>query len=142
MSRIFKLTVLAYGLLISLVFGCSVYKASFQKGVHAYDVKACKNRYCLLSHGMRKVDSTVQENKIIETYVAPSRDPLLSGAFRATLHATMDVITYGLWEAIGSPVEGIILNSKHYIVAKATFSNKDIDSIDKLEIYNHLGVVK
>jgi hypothetical protein len=55
---------------------------------------------------------------------------------RAVGHGVLDVMTLGLWEVAGTPIEGSLSNDKEYIVAKATYSNKSTDDIKKLEIYN------
>jgi hypothetical protein len=130
----FKLIIIS----ISLIFssGCSVYKASCNDGISVSDIEGCKNRTCLLSKGMEIIDKKDEINgEYTEISKAIARKSDATYA-RAVGHGVLDVMTLGLWEVAGTPIEGSLSNDKEYIVAKATYSNKSTDDIKKLEIYN------
>lgn len=126
---------------ISLVYlsGCSVYKAASNEGVSVSDIEDCKHKGCLLSTGMEVIDRKEEANgEYIEISRAVARKSGLNYA-RAAGHGVLDVMTLGLWEIAGTPVEGALSNNRGYIIAKATYSNKCTDDIKKLEIYNAAG---
>ncbi|MEI8054767.1 MAG: hypothetical protein WCH10_02040 [bacterium] len=121
------------GLLLS---GCSVYKAASNEGVSVSDVSKCKTRTCLLSHGMEVIDRHEEKNgKYLETYRAVARK---SGATyaRAVGHGALDLMTLGLWEAVGTPVEGAMSNNRGYITLKTAYQRKGAEKIEKFEIYD------
>jgi hypothetical protein len=127
--------------LIALVniTGCSVYKAASNDGVAVSDIEDCKQRGCLLSAGMDIVDRKEEPNgDYVEISKAVARKSGLNYA-RAAGHGVLDVMTLGLWEIAGTPVEGAISNNRGYIVAKATYCNRCSEDIKKLEIYDASG---
>lgn len=138
-SMFLKTPLLFVGFAVFMTSGCSVYKAASNDGVAVRDIKTAKYKSALLSKGMERIDSV--ENKdgtITETYKAVARK---SGAnyVRAAGHGALDVMTLGLWEVVGTPVEGAISNNRRFIIAKATYANKASDDIQKLSIYDDSG---
>ncbi len=120
----FKLTIISVSLIFSS--GCSVYKASCNDGVSASDIESCKNRACLLSKGMEvinKKDEINGEYTEISKAIARKSDATYA---RAVGHGVLDVMTLGLWEVAGTPIEGSLSNDREYIVAKATYSKQQI----------------
>lgn len=122
---------------LSLIFlsGCSVYKASQNEGVQLKDFKGCTTRSCLLGQGFKKVDTRKQKNgDIIESYRAPAAK---SGATygRAAGHAVLDVMTLGLWEVVGTPVEGALSENRGFWTVKVTYSKNKDESIKAMTIY-------
>jgi hypothetical protein len=136
-----KLILSASVLMLTLLnlFGCSVYKAASNDGVSVSDVKGCQYKASLLAKGMERVDTKEHpDGKVTETYRAKARKNGLNYV-RAAGHGAMDVITLGLWEVVGTPVEGAISNNRHYIIAKATYPNKTTEEIEQLEIFDANG---
>lgn len=134
--RFFNYLVLAGVLGLS---ACSVHKAASNEGVSVSDVRKCKMRVCFLSHGMEIVDRHQEVGgKYIETYRGISRKTGLNYA-RAAGHGVMDVATLGLWEIVGTPVEGAISNNPGYVTAKASYASKESEDVETLDIYDAFG---
>ena len=131
-------------LILALAFltftsGCSVYKAASNEGVSVSDIEGCKQKGCLLSNGMEVIERKEEPNgEYIEISRAIARKTGLNYA-RAAGHGVLDVMTLGLWEVAGTPIEGAISNNRGYIVARATYGNKLSEDIKKLEIYDASG---
>lgn len=124
---------------LNIISGCSVYKAAENDGVSISDIESCKNKVSLLSIGMEVIDRREEANgEYIEVLKGMARKTGLNYV-RAAGHGCLDVMTLGLWEVAGTPVEGAISNNRGFIVAKATYANKDADEIKKLEIYDTSG---
>lgn len=125
--------------LIGFLTGCSVYKAASNEGIAVCDIKKCKYKGSLLAKGMERIDTIESPNgKVTETYRAKARKSGVNYV-RAAGHGAMDVMTLGLWEVVGTPVEGAISNNRHFIVAKATYANKSTEEIEQLEIFDANG---
>ena len=58
---------------------------------------------------------------------------------RAVGHGALDVMTLGLWEVVGTPIEGAISNNRGYITAHATYASKNSDVAKTVEIYDANG---
>jgi hypothetical protein len=136
-------TVKIYPLLLSTIVlmtaNCSVHKAASNEGVAVRDIRKCEIRGCFLSKGMEVLERREEKGgKYTETYRAKARK---SGAnyIRAAGHGVLDIATLGLWEVVGTPVEGAISNNRGYIIAHATYASKDSDTIEKIEIYDAKG---
>jgi len=130
------LFLIAYGLISS---GCSVYKAASNEGVSVSDVSKCKTRVCLLSHGMEIIDRHKEKNgNYVEIYRGMARKSGINYA-RAAGHGALDVMTLGLWEVVGTPVEGAISNNRGYITLRATYQYEGAEKIEKAEIYDANG---
>jgi len=126
--------------LLLVVCGCSVHKAASNDGVAFNDIKNSKYKSALLARGMERIDTVENKNgTVTETYRAVARK---SGVnyLRAAGHGAMDVMTLGLWEVVGTPVEGAISNNRPYIIAKATYADKTSEEIEQLDIYDHKGI--
>lgn len=129
-----RLFIIGFSLLLT---GCSVYKASSNEGISVVDIQNCKRKFCLLSHGMQCLEKTETEGIITEVYKAMSRK---SGVnyLRAAGHGVLDVITLGLWEVAGTPIEGAADNNRGYIIARTT-RNSDSDVFNSIEIFDEEG---
>jgi len=120
--------------------GCSVYKAASNEGVSVADIKACHYKNCLLSKGMSLIDSKEEKeaNTITYTYRAPARKTGINYV-RAAGHGVLDVMTLGLWEVAGTPIEGAVSNNNGYVIAKVTCMNTAPEEIATLEICDRHG---
>ncbi len=58
---------------------------------------------------------------------------------RAGGHAFLDVCTLGLWEIIGTPVEGALSNNRGFWVVKASYANPDTETIESMDIFSPEG---
>lgn len=131
---------LSYAALALFLSGCSVYKAASNEGVALSDVRKCHSKGCYLSLGMEILDKHTEKNgKYIETYRAKAGKSGFNYV-RAAGHGVLDVMTLGLWEVAGTPVEGALSNNRGYITARVTYTKKESDKIEKIEIYDAEGV--
>lgn len=133
----FKLTCILLSTFV--ISGCSVYKAASNEGVAVSDIKNCTREQCLLSHGMSVIDQKEDdEEQYVVTYRATARKS--GGSYlRAGGHAVLDVATLGLWEVVGTPVEGAMSNNRGYIVATATYNDRQSKEMIALQIYDANG---
>ncbi|MFN7709534.1 MAG: hypothetical protein ACK5O7_01020 [Holosporales bacterium] len=119
--------------------GCAVYKAASNEGVDVSDIDRCTTKACFLSHGMEIVDQhELNDGKYTETYRAMARKSGLNYV-RAAGHGVLDVMTLGIWEVAGTPVENAISNNRGFITVKATYAAKGNDKPELVEIYDAEG---
>lgn len=119
--------------------GCSVYKSSMNEGVHPDDFRGCLTKANLLSSGLTFVEGHYDDKgNYVENYRGRERDSS-SHYLRAAGHGLLDVMTLGLWEVAGTPIEGAIENNRGFLTVSATFSRKDASRVQKLEIFNRYG---
>src|SRR4051812_20091293 len=111
-----KLITLSGLLLATQLTACSVYMASTGNGgVDPVSLMQCKTRTCILA---KKADLVSQQKNaqgqlISEVYYA--KNPTRSSS-RAVMHGVLDVATLGLWEAAGTPIEGVANSSNTYTI--------------------------
>lgn len=79
-----------------------------------------------------------EDGQYMETYRAMARKSGLNYS-RAAGHGVLDVVTLGVWEVAGTPVEGAISNNRGYITARVTYPYKEADKLEKIEIYDANG---
>lgn len=126
-------------IIMLILSSCSVYKAASNEGISVSDITKCQTKGCFLSHGMEIVDRHQEENgKYMETYRAMARKSGLN-YLRAAGHGVLDVMTLGVWEVAGTPVEGAISNNRGYVTARVTYPYKEADKFEKIEIYDANG---
>ncbi|MFU7500446.1 MULTISPECIES: hypothetical protein [unclassified Candidatus Tisiphia] len=126
-------------IIMLILSSCSVYKAASNEGISVSDITKCQTKGCFLSHGMEIVDRHQEENgKYMETYRAMARKSGLN-YLRAAGHGVLDVVTLGVWEVAGTPVEGAISNNRGYITARVTYPYKEAEKLEKIEIYDANG---
>lgn len=123
---LFMVIVVSFFLLTS----CSVYMAAKKKGVSIEEISQCKTKSCLHSKGATLIDSKRNEDGIlIETYKV--RKPTGSTA-RAVMHGVLDVATLGVWEVVGTPIEGV-KGKEEYISIRVYFESDD-ETIKNVEL--------
>ncbi len=123
---------------------CSVYKASSNEGITVSDIKKCRTEGCFLSYGMdiiSKHDNDKDDNKLGQHVVVYRAIARKSGGnyIRAAGHGVLDVMTLGLWEIAGTPVEGALSNNRGYITAKVIYARKGDDIAHEVKIYDAYG---
>ena len=96
---------------IALVLGlmcvcpsCSVIKAAQKDGVSINQVQSSRTRDDILKLGAVVVDSeTFPDGELDrETYLIPMER---GSTVRAVMHGLLDIASYGIWEAAGTPIE-------------------------------------
>lgn len=111
--------VLAASACAVLLSGCAVAMAANQKGVDIETASACATRTCFLSlrDAVVMTSSTAPDGTMTETY----KILLHHGSVgRAVMHGVLDVATFGVWEAAGTPIEGSADKNK-YVILTAKF---------------------
>ncbi len=117
-------------LLLTSLSACSVYMASKKEGVDVADVSACKTRGCVHASGATLVSTDpVVGDELIETYKVRKAT---GSAGRALMHGVLDVATIGLWEVVGTPIEGSMNKEEH--VGLKVVSNKDSGEVKRIEL--------
>lgn len=120
--------------------GCSVYKAASNSGISVEDIQMCKTQECFLSHGMEEISHNESNHKCIKTYRAQAKKSS-SSYWRAAAHGVADVMTVGLWEVAGTPIESSISDEKKYILAKITYTDMTCIEPESIKIYDEKGFV-
>lgn len=84
--------------------GCSVYMASKKKGVDIDDILECKSTACVQSKGAHLLSTNKNaDGDIVEIFNVRKRT---GSSGRALMHGVLDLATVGLWEIVGTPIEG------------------------------------
>ena len=124
-------------ILVSMMLAsCSVYQASSDEGISPDCVIASKNRTDLLSCGMDLISArTLPDGKYLETYRGLASKSGLN-YLRALGYGTLDVLTLGIWEAAGTPIEGAISKEgRRYILATILYPRKGSTIVEQIRFY-------
>lgn len=109
--------------------GCAVYMAADKEGVDIDDVIACQTRTCLIARGAEPLAAM----KFDEPNIAAYRVRKATGsALRAFAHGVLDVATLGLWEIVGTPLEGALDKTRYYGL-KVAFA-ADGETINRMQV--------
>lgn len=100
-----KLSLLIMFLSIFMLTSCSVFMAAKKEGVSIDELTQCKTRACLISKGAIPINSKKNEEGILTEESYRVQKPKGSTA-RAAMHGVLDVVTLGIWEVAGTPIEG------------------------------------
>lgn len=94
-------------LLTLVLAGCSVFMAaSGEKDPHMYSIQRGSPRYVVeREFGAPRSDVLDEKGNSVCTYVFEVGDEPSGG--RAAMHATLDVLTLGIWEIAGTPMEAL-----------------------------------
>ena len=101
MKKLFLLILISIFLLPS----CSVYMASQKEGADVNEISQCKTRACILSKGATPFDDKKDENGVLLSEDYNVQKPTGSTG-RAVMHGLLDLVTLGIWEVAGTPIEG------------------------------------
>lgn len=83
---------------------CSVVMAANKEGTNISKVQHCKNRSQFIAKGGKIVSSERMPNgDLVELYQFTKERGSIGRAF---MHGVLDVWTLGLWEVVGTPMEG------------------------------------
>ena len=102
------ISVLAMVLLIN-INGCSVYMAAKQPDAKDVDLfKIGVPRAMLLAEfGLPTISETKDDGKKYEIFAFTQGYSAGAKGGRAVFHGAADVLTFGLWEVVGTPTEGV-----------------------------------
>jgi hypothetical protein len=78
------------------------------------------------------------DGRYVETYRAQARKSGVTYA-RAVGHGVADVATFGLWEVVGTPVEGSLSNNTGFITVKAFYPYKGASKLMYFEVFDAYG---
>lgn len=125
--------IILLSLLILSFSGCSVYMAGTKEGVTIEDISKSKSR----AEVIYKDDVEIVDTKRDENGNVLHEDYFLlkpQGSFaRAALHGLFDVMTIGLWEIIGTPVEQH-MGEKVYVPVRIYYGeNSEINKVEYLK---------
>jgi hypothetical protein len=104
--------------------GCSVHKAANQPGikdVNLFSVGTSRDQ--LIAEFGSPINSEIKDGKKVEIYKFVQGYSGGAKAGRAFFHGAADVVTLGLWELVGTPVEGAY--SGDNMAFKVTFDQND-----------------
>lgn len=104
---------------ILLLAGCSVYKASDLQGATVEDLTKCTQKDCFLGLGAQVLESRQNSDGTNDVVYKVKRKN--GNAGRALAYGVADLLTLGLWEIVGTPLEGYVSDSD-FIVFKATYA--------------------
>lgn len=109
---------IAIALLSTSLIGCSVYKASDMQGASVEDISKCKDKGCYLGLGSQILENRANTDGTTSVVYKVKRKN--GNAGRAFAYGVADVFTLGLWEVIGTPLEGYV-SDKDSIVYEVTY---------------------
>ena len=105
---------------------CSVAMAAKKEGTDISSVQQCRTRGQIISLGGKVVSSErLQNGDIVEIYQFTKERGSIA---RALMHGVLDISTFGLWEAVGTPIEGC--DSKEFFSVKVVYDrNENVKNI-------------
>ena len=119
-------------LFIFILTSCSVFMAAKKEGVSIDQLSQCKTRACLISKGAIPIDSKKNDDGILieETYQVQKAK---GSASRAVMHGCLDVLTLGIWEVAGTPIEGSKGKKEMYSIKVHYENGENIKNIELVQ---------
>lgn len=116
---------------VILTTACSVFMAAKKEGVSVEELSQCRTRSCVLSKGAvpNKTEKN-EQGEIIEAYTVQA--PKGSTA-RAVMHGVLDVATFGIWEAAGTPMEEAMGKKKYYSIKVIYDKDENVKKVELLQ---------
>ncbi|MCX8084653.1 MAG: hypothetical protein N3C60_07035 [Calditerrivibrio sp.] len=107
-------------------WGCSVYMASTSEGLKPLELQKglsrCSNRTCVLLMGPKVISSNKHaDGTTVEEYRFNIDDGSVQ---RAVMHGLLDLVTLGIWEIAGTPIESSRKKSS-YIFIRITYDKDE-----------------
>lgn len=115
--------------------GCSVQRAASDQGIVLEDVRSSKTKSDLLACGLTLLEVQHLPSGKREEIFKGRESKGGCGPVRAIAHGALDVVTLGLWEVVGTPIESEIENNTKWVVVKALYPNRFSDAIEKLDVF-------
>ena len=127
-----KLLCLIVLLFVFILTSCSVFMAAKKEGVSIDQLSQCRTRSCLISKGAIPIDSKTNDDGILieETYQAQKPK---GSASRAAMHGCLDVLTLGIWEVAGTPIEGSKGKKEMYSIKVHYENGENIKNIELVQ---------
>jgi hypothetical protein len=115
---------------VTILSSCSVVMAANKDGMTYEQIRNCRSRNQFLSKGVLVMNSDyLPSGELVEVYQVRQQK---GSTARAFMHGALDVSTCGLWEVVGTPMEGS-LTSKEYILFRVTYDqNQNVQNIELL----------
>ncbi|MDF2549551.1 MAG: hypothetical protein K0S07_618 [Chlamydiales bacterium] len=116
--------------MMCLTSSCSVYMAAKREGISIDEMRKVKTRGALLSLGATALSSKpLPEGGMAEEY----RIQVKTGSIaRSLMHGLLDVGTMGLWEVVGTPIEGSMGKDQSYPIRVYYNAEEEIQKIELL----------
>lgn len=115
--------------IVSTLTSCSVAMAARKSGTDVSKIQQVQNRNQILATGAEVIESKKNRyGNLVETYKIQKEK---GSTARAVMHGVLDVWTFGIWEAFGTPIEGSMLQ-KEYFVVKVTYDEDE--RVKKIEL--------
>ena len=119
MKKIIYLGLMSISLCV--LSSCSVVMAAKKEGTTVAKVQQCRTRSQFIAQGASIMSSERQANgDLIEIYRFKKERGSVARAF---MHGVLDVSTCGLWEVVGTPIEGC--DSDEYFCLKVTYDGEE-----------------
>lgn len=110
-------------LIAASLSSCSVIMAAKKSGTELQQIQSFRSRGQFISAGANMITSERCENgDLIEVYQYKTATGSIGRAF---MHGLLDVWTLGIWEVIGTPMEGC-LNEAEYFTIRVTYDQNEI----------------
>ncbi len=103
---------------------CSVVMAAKKEGVSIEKVQSAKTRsqfFAATNPYLLRCD-TNEQGQHVEIYRLQKER---GSAARAFMHGCLDVATFGVWEVVGTPIEGCSNQAEFYVV-KITYDDNEV----------------
>ncbi len=114
--------ILALFIVVSLD-SCSVIMASRKNGVEIHELQSCRSRGQFVSANPQVISTErLSTGELVEVYQFKQAT---GSKGRAVMHALLDVTSVGIWEVVGTPMEGYY-NQSEYFTIRVTYNESDI----------------
>ena len=114
-----------------IVSGCSVYMASKKEGVSIEELSQCRTRSAVLSKGAVPTKTEKNEQgEITEYYTVQAKT---WSTARAVMHGILDVVTFGIWEVAGTPMEGAMGEKKFYPIKVSYDKDENVKKVELVQ---------
>ncbi len=109
--------------------GPAAKKAAEHEGVSPEQIRKCVTRACFLALGGDILLTKEKEDgTIVEVYRMKKKR---GSSLRSFIHGVLSVATLGIWNVVGTPIEGYV-SSEGYVVVRAFYDKNE--NATKVEI--------
>lgn len=124
MKRLIPIGLLAIS--ICVLSSCSVAMAAKKEGTTISNVQQCRTRGQFIAQGGKVISrERLSNGDFVEVYQFKKER---GSTARAFMHGVLDVSTCGLWEVIGTPIEGC--DKDEFFAVKVVYdSNENVKNI-------------
>ncbi len=107
--------------MMTLLHSCAVSKAASAGGATVKEIQGLRTRSQVLALTEKILRSEQnEEGDLVEIY----RVKVAKGsAARAWMHGILDIVTWGAWEVVGTPMEGV-LTADEFFTIRVTYDEK------------------